>query len=406
MTTTQSTGAGPLQRQLPPGVKDLFGSAARRLVRLSGALNALFARWGYAPVLPPIFEYYDNLVAGYGPEHAAELYRLVDPQGQLLALRPDLTVPIARIVATKLADAPLPLRFSYVAPVFRYVEPQAGRQREFWQAGAELIGAASADADAEMIALLVATLDEGLGLERFQINLGHMGFLRAILAETDVSPLEWALIQRAIDRKNRRSLEHELTAAGLDGPPADALLALPELWGGPQVLDRADHLTPNREAAHAIARLRAVYERLVAYGLGERITLDLGEVRGMDYYTGVTFETFAPGSGYAIASGGRYDDLLAQFGAERPAVGFAVQLERAMLVLEQEQGSEPVPPPDALAEACGHPECLAPIIQRRAQGQTIELDVLNHSPAELRAAAARRGIPEVLVCLRSGESGA
>lgn len=397
------TGPSRLQRQLPPGVKDLFGGAARRLVRLSSALHALFARWGYAPVLPPIFEYYDNLVAGYGPEHSAELYRLVDPQGHLLALRPDLTVPIARIAATKLSDAPLPLRFSYVAPVFRYVEPQAGRQREFWQAGAELIGADSADADAEMIALSVATLDEGLGVPRFQINLGHMGFLRAILAETDLSARALALIQRAIDRKNSRSLERELAEAGLHGPLADALLALPELWGGAEVLDRADELTPNQAAGEAITRLRAVYERLVAYGLGERITLDLGEVRGMEYYTGVTFEAFAPGSGYAIASGGRYDHLLARFGADRPAVGFAVQLERAMLVLEQEQGSEPVPPPDALAQACGHPECLASIIRRRTEGQTIELDVLNRGPADLRAEAAHRGIPEVLLCQHSGE---
>lgn len=403
MTKRQPSGPTAPQRQLPPGVKDLFGSAARRLVRFSGVLHALFARWGYAPVLPPIFEYYDNLIAGYGPEHSAELYRLVDPQGHLLALRPDVTIPIARIVATKLADAPLPLRFSYVAPVFRYVEPQAGRQREFWQAGAELIGADSADADAEMIALLVATLNEGLGLARFQINLGHMGFLRAILAETDLSSRELALIRRAIDRKNSRSLERELHAAHVDGPVAGALLALPELWGGPEVLDRADGLTPNQAAGHAIARLRDVYERLTAYGLGERITLDLGEVRGMDYYTGVTFEAFAPGSGYEIASGGRYDDLLARFGANYPAVGCAVQLERAMLVLEQQQGREPLPLPDALAQACKHAECLAPIIQRRAQGQTVELDVLNRPPTALRADAARRGISEVLVCRRASE---
>lgn len=397
MTNSVPGGRPPLHRQLPPGVKDLFGSPARRLVRLTGTLHALFARWGYEPVLPPIFEYYDNLIAGYGPGHASELYRLVDPQGHLLALRPDLTVPIARIVATKLEDAPLPVRFGYVAPVFRYVEPQAGRQREFWQAGVELIGADSADADAEMIALLVATLGEGFGLRRFQINLGHMGFLRAILRETELGQSELAQIQRAIDRKNSRSLERELNGLGLDSAVAEALIALPELWGGPEVLDEAERLTLNAAGAAAVGRLRAVYERLRGYGIEEYVTLDLGEVRGMDYYTGVTFEAFAPGSGYAIASGGRYDDLLARFGADRPAVGFAVQLERVLLVLEHETGDE-ASAPDALAQGCGHAACLTRIAERRARGQVVEMDVLNRSPDELRAEAARRGIPEVLFC--------
>ncbi|HYN87424.1 MAG TPA: ATP phosphoribosyltransferase regulatory subunit, partial [Ardenticatenaceae bacterium] len=325
-----------LRRRLPPGVKDLVGAPARRLVRLSAVLHGLFERWGYNPVLPPIFEYYDNIVAGYGDDHVADLYRFVDPEGQLLALRPDLTISIARIAATKLGGGVVPVRLGYVAPVFRYVEPQAGRQREFWQAGVELIGADSADADAEVIALLVAALGDALELPEFQVNLGHMGYVRALLAEAQLSDQQRDVLRRAIDRKNSPVLDRELATVSLPGNVREALTALPNLWGGAETLAQAARLTPTDGAAAAIRRLTDVYERLQAYGVGHRITVDLGEVRGMDYYTGVTFEVFAPGSGYAIASGGRYDDLLTRFGSDWPAVGYAIQLERAMLILDRD----------------------------------------------------------------------
>lgn len=388
-----------VERLLPPGVKDIFGDPARHLTRLNQTLSACFERWGYEPIIPPTFEYFDNLMRGFDEAFSREMYRFVDPQGHLVALRPDLTVPIARIAATKLYDQPMPLRFCYTAPVFRYVEPRVGRQREFWQAGAELIGANTPEADAEIIALHVAAL-EASGLPTFQINLGHMGFLHGILAHLDELPPNMAAIRRAIDRKNRRVLSRELDRAGLTGPVRAALEELPTLWGGKEVLTRAARLAPNGLAGEAIERLGSVYDLLHAYGVAERITLDLGEVRGMNYYTGITFETFAPGSGYAIASGGRYDTLLARYGASLPAVGFAIQVEQVLFILEQEKALDSEPPADALMVFCGHPACLADLRARRAQGQRIVLDVTRRSPEEVAEEAVQRGIPAVLACGR------
>lgn len=381
---------------LPPGVKDLFGAPARSLSRLGRTLSDLFERWAYEPILPPTFEYYDNIARGFDEDFSDEIYRFIDQKGHLLALRPDLTVPIARIVATKLYDERLPLRFHYAAPVFRYVEPRAGQQREFWQAGVELIGTDSPAADAEVLALHVAALDAA-GLERFQVNLGHMGFLRGILADLD-TPDNLPLIRRAIDRKNRRILAEELDAAGLEGTIRDALEALPTLSGGAEILQEASRLAPNGPAGAAIERLRKVYSQLEGYGVAERVTIDLGEVRGMDYYTGITFETFAPGSGYAIASGGRYDDLLDRYGASLPAVGFAVAIEHVLLVLQQEGLVSDDAHVDALMAHCGHAACLADLQARRARGEHIELDIRGRTVEELRSAAARRGIATVIVC--------
>ena len=388
-----------IERLLPPGVKDIFGAPARHLVRLNRRLGAHFERWGYAPVIPPTFEYFDNLMRGFDEAFSREVYRFVDPQGHLVALRPDMTVPIARMVATKLYDQPMPLRFSYAAPVFRYVEPRAGRQREFWQAGAELIGANTAEADAEIIALLVATL-ETCGLSTFQVNVGHMGFLHGVLAQLETPPPNLEYIRRAIDRKNRRVLALELERAGLEGRVRAALEALPTLWGGVEVLERAARLAPNGVAGKAIERLAQVYELTRAYGIAERVTLDLGEVRGMNYYTGITFEAFTPGSGYAIAGGGRYDSLLERYGAALPAVGFAVQVELVLLVLEREGLLPEEPPADALMACCGHAACLADLRDRRARGERILLDVRPRSAQELIEEAARLGIPAVLVCGR------
>lgn len=381
---------------LPPGVKDLFGTPARRLSRLSRILSDLFECWAYQPIIPPTFEYYDNISRGFDKESSDEIYRFIDPKGHLLALRPDLTVPIARIVATKLYDERLPLRLHYAAPVFRYVEPRAGQQREFWQAGVELIGTDTPSADAEVLALHVAAL-EAAGLERFQVNLGHMGFLRGILTELD-APDNLYLIRRAIDRKNRRILAEELDKAGLVGSARDALEALPMLSGGVEILTEAERLAPNGPASIAIRRLSEVYAHLDGYGVADRVTIDLGEVRGMDYYTGITFETFAPGSGYAIAGGGRYDDLLNRYGTSLPAVGFAVQLEHILLVLQQEGIAPDEAHIDALMAHCTHADCLADLADRRARGEHIELDLEGRSVEELRSAAARRGIPAIIVC--------
>ncbi|MBA3533344.1 MAG: ATP phosphoribosyltransferase regulatory subunit [Ardenticatenales bacterium] len=384
-------------RQLPSGVHDLFGAPAQQLIDLSTRLRALLARWAYHEVLPPTFEYFDTVMLAFDADFAAEVYRFVDPDGHLLALRPDLTVPVARLVATKLYDQPMPQRLSYVAPVFRFSEPNSHRSCQVWQAGWELIGVASPAADAEVVTLLVAALEEA-GLQEFQVNLGHMGFVRATLADTTLNEDARTELLRAVDRKNRKILAQTLDESGVAGPARAVLEALPDLWGGEEVLEKALRLAPNLPAREAIEHLQQVYQLLQSYGIAERVTLDLGEVRGMDYYTGVIFELFAGGSGFSIASGGRYDTLLGRFGAGLPAIGAMIELERVQAVLHHLHGLPTLAPPDALQQQCDHAACLQALLERRRAGEHIELDLHQRPLPALRAEAEQRHIPRVIPC--------
>jgi len=386
-----------IDRHLPDGVTDLFFEAAARHSRLEAMLRTVFIRWGYTEIIPPTFEYYESLATEAGSQLQEKMYCFFDRQGRTLALRPDLTIPTARIVGTKLYDRPLPLRFFYTANVFRYEDPQAGRQREFHQAGVELIGAASPAADAEVIALAVECL-RAIGLRQFQITLGQIGFFRALLSALELDLRSRVRLVEAVDRKNAADVAAALQSLDGPNPVKKALVEMPTLCGGLEVLRRARSLCPVKAVEHALDHLEALYRLLEAYGVAAHINLDLGEVRGMEYYTGTTFQGFAPGLGFPILSGGRYDDLIGHFGPPMPAIGFALGIERALLVLEQ--AGEPFVDisPQIVAQACHHRECLAVIMAARQRGWRVEADVVGRTGTELVSYGWGKGARWVLLC--------
>jgi ATP phosphoribosyltransferase regulatory subunit len=374
-----------------------LGEAARRR-RAEAVLRDCFARWGYQELIPPTFEFYENLSVGASPRLQQATYRFFDRDGRTLALRPDFTPQVARIVATKLFDQPMPLRCSYVGSLFRYEEPQAGRQREFTQAGVELIGANTHGADAEIVALSLASL-EALGLEGVQINLGQMAFFRAVIGDLAGDPLQ--AVREAIDRKNQAQVCSALAAGtALDAPRADLLCRLPELVGQEEVLDEAGRLAARlpspQPALDALDRLARVFRQLQAYGVAGRVNLDLGEVRGMDYYTGITFRGMVPGLGWPVISGGRYDDLVARFGRPLPAVGFGLGVGRALLALSRDE--LPSLAPHLLSHACDRPACLDLVRELRYRGCHVEVDPLALDAEGLAQAARQRGIARTLRC--------
>ncbi len=374
-------------KQLPHGVADLFFKDAARKRSVERVLEDTFARWGYSEIIPPTFEYYEHLAAEAGPQLREEMYRFFDRDGRTLALRADFTIPTARIVGTKLFDRTMPLRFYYVGSVFRYEEPQAGVRREFTQAGIELIGASTADADAESIALAMTAL-RNLGLDDFRFTLGNAAYLEAMLRELPTG--DDAALREAIRRKNTPAIKTLL--APLDIPPAQkqALEQIPTLWGKSDILDRAINLNP---AAHAaIEHLRLVLDRLTQFGLAEHVTLDLAENRGMAYYTGILFEGFVRGLGFSLASGGRYDNLIAHFGPSIPAVGFAIGIERVLMALRARGAARASIAPEVVAQWCGD---MSRLEEARASGRIVELDVLDRGEPELRAYARVRGAREV-----------
>jgi ATP phosphoribosyltransferase regulatory subunit len=392
-----------LRSQIPHGLQDRLLKEAVRRRQAEAAIRASFVRWGYQEVIPPTFEYLDNLAVGASAELKQAMYRFFDREGHTLALRADFTPQVARIAATKLFDQPMPLRCSYVGSLFRHEEPQAGRKREFTQAGVELVGAETPAADAEVVALAIATL-EALGLQEFQVNLGQMAFFRALTMGLSEGAL--ASIRQAIDQKNRTRLIATLQDAGVTGDWRGLLARLPNLVGGPELLGEArelsDNLAQQSELAAAIGWLEKTYHLLEAYGVADRVILDLGEVRGMDYYTGITFRGVAPGLGWPIVSGGRYDHLIEHFGRPLPAVGFGLGLERALLVQRRQGAILPSVTPHALVGGCHHSACLAMVRRLRLQGCRVEVDLWGLDVRELLEQTRRRGIPRTVHCASDG----
>lgn len=378
-----------LDKQLPHGVADLFFNDAARKRAVERTLADTFARWGYSEIIPPMFEYYESLAAEAGPQMREEMYRFFDRDGRTLALRADFTIPTARIVGTKLFDRAMPLRFFYVGSVFRYEEPKAGMRREFTQAGIELIGAATADADAEAIALAMTAL-RAIGLNDFRFTLGNAAYLQAMTRDLALNEADDLALREAIRRKNTPELTRLLDSSNLDATHRRTLAQLPTLWGNADVLDRAECI--NDDACAAVEHLRDVVARLTRFGLQDFITLDLAENRGMEYYTGILFEGFVQGLGFSVASGGRYDNLLSHFGHNIPAVGFAIGVERALMVLRHAQNKLPRASiaPDVIAR-----EYSSRVEEARSRGQIVEIDILNRDQDALREYARVRGAREI-----------
>ncbi len=338
---------------IPRGVADYFGGPAQRRRQFETDLRSLTRTWGYAEIIPPIFEYAETLTTEMSGQLAEDLYRFFDRDGRLLALRPDLTIPTARIIGSKLYDQPLPQRYFYAGPVFRTQEPRAGRQREFWQAGVELIGAASPDADAEVLALAALAL-QSLGLGDFRFSLGHLGYFHGLIAHLQLDADAVARLQNALDRKSHNDVLALINAWQLTAADRDAVSGLLDLFGpqGDGVLARARALARNQQMLDAVDRLAAVEERLQLFGVKEFFDIDLADVRAMDYYTGITFKAYTPGIGFSVVNGGRYDNLVNEFGPNLPAVGCAFYIDRLLLAQTRQSGPPADPVPDLLIFPC------------------------------------------------------
>ncbi len=303
----------------PPGAQDFTGPAAALRRRLQRAAAEVLERGGYQELLPPTFEYEEVFVRASGPEVADRLIRFTDRDGRILALRYDFTASLARVAATTFRTAPRPLRLSYSGKVFRQEPDRGGRPRETLQAGAELLGQGDLYADVEVVRLTLE-LARAMGLKDFQLNLGHAGVLAPglqVLSEELRAP-----VKRWIDRKDRGNLTRALDGAH---PDAQMLATLAFAIGRRDALDAAYAKAPPR-ARPGLEHLMALDGKLTASDR-QHIVYDLGEVRGLDYYTGIHFELFAAGAGRSAGAGGRYDELMARFGEPMPAVGVSLDLD-------------------------------------------------------------------------------
>jgi ATP phosphoribosyltransferase regulatory subunit len=325
----------PMIHPIPPGTRDILPDEMRELRALQSTLTEVFESYGYGQVATPTLEYDEVLQRGEG-RGGIGAYRFFDERGELLTLRSDMTIPIARLVASRFADVEGPLRFSYVGNAYRVVRPQRAQVRQFMHAGVELLGSAAPQGTAEVVEVLNAALD-AVGLNRAVVGLGDADLYRQLLAELGV---EGEARQRIIDRlaeHNLVGLEMEVDAVEhLDDAGRETLLRLPGLRGGADVLDRARGLG-GAAVERAAGRLQATYDALAERGVERRIQLDLGLLRDLGYYTGAILEIYDPALGHILGGGGRYDDLLGRFGRELPAAGFGLYLERVHLAQAEEE---------------------------------------------------------------------
>ncbi len=327
--------SGKPKTMIPKGVATLLPDGTFHRRSIEKEILSAFSRWGYQEVTPPIFEYLDVFSLGVGEEVLDSAYKFIDrATGRIMVLRPDVTPQIARIASTLLADEPRPLRLCYSANVFRHQEEHAGRERELFQLGGELIGLSDAEADAEMIALSIEIL-QNLGLKDFRITLGQMAFTRGLLRPFMSSPAFYKKILHYVAKKETSQLERWLKQESVNPKTQKEVLSLLDLFGGEDVLKRAAALTDDPECLKGLERLEAVYAILKSAGHQDNILFDLGEVRGFDYYTGTIFEIFSEGVGSELGGGGRYDHLLEKFGEPSASTGFALYIERIQAAMEK-----------------------------------------------------------------------
>jgi ATP phosphoribosyltransferase regulatory subunit len=305
----------------------------RELRRLNLALIEVFEARGYGEVSTPAIEYDDVLSRGDGTASGSG-YRFFDESGDLLALRAEMTVPIARLAATRYAEAEGPVRLCYLANAFRAVRPQRGQMREFTQAGVELIGVPAPQGTVEVIEVLEGALDAA-GLDRAVIGLGDSDLYRQLLSELGVEGEARDSILERLATHDLVGLEAELSEV-VDDEHTATCVALSQLRGDSEVLDEARALG-SEAVAKAIARIGDTYEALERIGAADRVRIDLGLLRDLGYYSGAILEVYDPALGHVLGGGGRYDGLLRRFGLDRPAAGFALYMERIHVAQMEEE---------------------------------------------------------------------
>jgi ATP phosphoribosyltransferase regulatory subunit len=315
--------------RIPSGTRDVLPDEMRELRAVTDRIRDVFEQAGYGEVATPALEY-ESTFARTDMAGSRPAYRVFDEQGNVLVLRPDMTIPIARLVATRYAGSEPPLRFCYFAHAYRGVRPQRGQSREFLQAGVELIGSPGSKGTAEALSVLCAALDAA-GLETYRIGLGDAALYPALLEALGVAPEQREIILAELVEGDFVGVEREVRALGLAEDVVALLLRVPQTRGGVEVFDGLEG------ALHdALGGMRDVLA-LLAPEVAARIIFDLGLVRSIGYYTGAVFQVYDPAYGVPLGSGGRYDELLGEFGRPLPAVGFALNVERLHIALTGEE---------------------------------------------------------------------
>ena len=320
----------------PEGVRDIYDRECARKNIVEQRILRQMQLFGYSAIETPMFEFFDIFAKERGSVSDREMYKFFDRYNNTVVLRPDMTPAIARCVTKFYGEETMPQRLCYLGHTFTNSASYKGRLYEVTQSGAELIGDDSAQADAEMIAMVIQAL-RSAGLKEFRVELGEVEFFRGLLEEAGISEEEGDELRELIENKNYFGVEDYISNILKKADFKDVFLKLPELFGSVDNIRQAKEMTKNQRAQSAIDRLEKVHQILKEYGLTEYISYDLGMLSKFSYYTGIIFKAYSYGIGDYMVSGGRYDKLLVQFGRDISAIGFAITIDRLMSALSSQK---------------------------------------------------------------------
>ncbi len=325
----------------PEGVRDIYNEECAKKIFIENKIHDILKSYGYRDIQTPTFEFFDIFNKERGSVASKNMYKFFDREGYTLVLRPDMTPSIARSAAKYFSDEEMPIRFCYQGNMFINNHEYQGKLKEFTQLGAELIGDTTSDADGEMVAMVIDSLLKS-GLKEFQVEVGQVEFYRGLIDEAKLSDEMEEELRQMIENKNYFGIEELLDKADISDELKNVLMKFPELFGSLERLETAKNLTTNKRAIKAIERLEKLYNILDDYGYSKYVSFDLGMLSQYEYYTGIIFKGYTYGTGDAIVTGGRYDNLLKQFGKDAPAIGFAVIVDRLMSALSRQKIDVPV----------------------------------------------------------------
>lgn len=368
----------------PIGLSDILPEECEKKKEVENIINDVFISMGYKEIETPAFEYYDVFAGGSGQISQENMFKFFDEKGRILTLRPDITTSIARVCATKLHEENLPMRLCYTGNVFRAEKTEGVRQREFTQSGIELLGSDTPNADAEVIAAAIESL-LAVGISDFRVEIGQVAFFNGLVEQAGLSREDTEKLRERIECKDSLGIKELTEKLHLEEEIKRLMIALPELFGDLSVVEKAEVCGLNDTSKSALENIKSIYKLLKDYGFEEFISLDLGMLQSIDYYTGSIFKCYTHGVGFPICAGGRYNNLVGKFGSSMSAVGVAFGINRILTALRKiEEKTEPTVNPVIFAkDGCdGAAYAFAKKLRQRGFCCEIYIDGHNEENAE------------------------
>lgn len=387
----------------PEGVRDSYGAEQAAKAEILGRIRRLFSLYGYQAIQPPTYEYFDIFNAERGTIPSREMYKFFDHEGETLVLRPDFTPSIARCAAKYFMHEEYPIRLCYDGNTFINSSSLQGRLKESTQAGVEFIGDNSPASDAEVLALTVDCLLAS-GFKDFLVEVGQVDFFKGLVDEAGLDDDVRQRLCGLIESKNYFGVDELLFNMQLPDGLKDAFLKLPDLFGDPNdILRSARDIARNQTMSAAVDRLELIYDRMKDYGKEKYISFDLGMLSSRMYYTGIIFQAYTYGTGDSIVAGGRYDNLLGQFGKDAPSVGFGINVDILMAALMRQRLNVDVPVQDAVIvyDIGAETEAIKKAEELRGKGKSVSLIPYKDTEKHVEKYAQEHGIPEIIYVGRS-----